>query len=114
MKIPNYEVAISTMEQDDGSLAPILALSFAWEDLGKDQPESWDSQRCGLKITSRGLRVTLNDQVLLFPLSVGDDPEKGVNRDQMLGLIKSHGHLFVCGFDQQGDMVASIGFTSAE
>lgn len=114
--IPNYEVALTSLANDKGFVAPIVALSFAWEDLSSKPPPAWSKDNCVLQIVDTGLMASLAGQEVLFPLvsasgqsGVGSS-DQGLDRDQVLNAISAQKQLFVCAFNDDGDMIASIGF----
>lgn len=119
IRLPNYELALSHLASADGAVVPIIALSFADEDLPGCLDLPWTDSNCRLTITDQGLAVSLAGHEVVFPLvssPSGVDPEhptaQGLDRKQVLALLSAHQHLFVCAFNQEGDLVASIGFAT--
>lgn len=114
IRIANYELAITSLADENGQVAPIVALSFSWPDVSALPAPALDADNCSLQIVDEGLQAVLAGHDLLFPLSgPGVGPpggEDGLDREQVLGLIRAHAGLFVCAFNDQGDMVASVGF----
>lgn len=119
IRLPNYEVAISALPNPNGPPTPILALSFGWEDTDLPRPSSeWDSSTSRFTVTGQGLLIDLSGDRLLFPLDDGSFTSDlpgcplGLPRTQFLSLLASYRSLYVCAFDGDGDMLASIGFMS--
>lgn len=112
LNIPNYEVALSALENEQGASVPIIALSFAWDDVAATAPNPWVQSECQMEIVDDGLYVQIGRHSLLFPLAQNPTQgnESGVGRSDFLSLLAQHQHLFVCAFDEQGDLIQSIGF----
>ena len=110
--IENYEIAISEIQENDVS-TPIMALCFGWEDLPAATPLPWDTSNSSFSMQKEGVAITLNGQALLFPLAdQGLDTPNAISRTLFLDCLAQHENkLFVCAFDSNGEMVASIGFT---
>lgn len=112
--IPNYEVALAHLTDDQGQPAPVVALNFGWDDVSADAPEAWTEANTKLTIREDGFAVDLPGHSLHFPMPAQDTPldnlEGGVPLPYMMNLIRDTQGLFLCAYSEEGDLIAHIGF----
>lgn len=95
----NYEIDQSPLANDKGFVAIRVALSFSWEDAASQPPGPWSKDNCTLKLTAEGLLASLDGHDIAFPLTI-----------QAAAAIEAldRNALFICAFDEDGDLMASV------
>lgn len=110
--IENYEIILSERQQEDG-VVPILALSFRWADVSSDPSPTWDESSSTCVVRDHGIAITLNHQALWFPLQDQPSEQSLITRALLGDYLAQHDNtLIVVAFDDEGEIVHSLGFTA--
>ena len=109
--VPDFEIAVTSIAGQDNTQKPIVALSFAWSSAGSSKNPVWSDDTSTLQVKEDGLLFSLPDTVIFFPWNTSETKNPDLlDGPAVIELIASHGGLFVCAFDDAGDLVESIGF----